>query len=505
MLDKDFLKKILLDIAICVVAFILVVQLKVWALDSHDCKGYLIAATAISIAWVATYAIFRFTKKDQNFVTVRELLIVTATATIVFVLFSIAKHTGFFPEGVSTRLLKLFLFVVAGAKFALILLYRYYRYASNMDVEMPQIEPRSAIKPLKAAKRIDPDEFEDVKYAISAYTDEESLEFLMDNLDLGSSNTKIFASTTMFNFRTIRNYRYETIINIQKINSIRGIDELFNKINEKLPDEGICCICYESFEHLKDRINRSYPIVIRKFAQAYYFIVKRVVPKLFLTNRLYFDITKGRNRYFSNTEILGRLYYCGFEVVKEFHSDHLNWIIARRKQNPQTLVPKRYGPIIKLNRVCKNGEIKPIYKLRTMYPYSEYLQSYMYEKIGTDDIGKIKDDMRVTGWGRVFRKFWIDELPMIWNLIRGEIKIVGVRPVSMANFKTYPEYLQEKRIKVKPGLIPPMYYDMPKTEQGFYDSEEKYIDSYLRSPITTDIKYLFGSLYNIIIKRARSH
>lgn len=143
--------------------------------------------------------------------------------------------------------------------------------------------------------------------------------------------------------------------------------------------------------------------------------------------------------------------------------------------------------------------------MRTMYPYAEYIQSYMYRKSGTDDIGKIKNDMRITGWGRIFRKFWIDELPMIWNLVKGDLKLVGVRPVSMANFKTYPKYLQDKRIKVKPGLIPPMYYDMPKSDEDFYRSEERYIDRYLKSPLKTDIQYLFGALYNIFIKRARSH
>ena len=128
---------------------------------------------------------------------------------------------------------------------------------------------------------------------------------------------------------------------------------------------------------------------------------------------LYFDITKGKNRYFSHTEILGRLYYCGFEVIAEGKTDTFNWVVARRKSNPQYLVHKRYGVIIKLPRVCKNGEIRPIYKMRTIYPYAEYIQSYMYKKSGTDDIGKIKNDMRITGWGRIFRKFWIDKLPII--------------------------------------------------------------------------------------------
>jgi len=50
-----------------------------------------------------------------------------------------------------------------------------------------------------------------------------------------------------------------------------------------------------------------------------------------------------------------------------------------------------------------------------------------------------------------------------------------------------------------------MYYDMPKSDEDFYRSEERYIDRYLKSPLKTDIQYLFGALYNIFIKRARSH
>jgi lipopolysaccharide/colanic/teichoic acid biosynthesis glycosyltransferase len=90
-------------------------------------------------------------------------------------------------------------------------------------------------------------------------------------------------------------------------------------------------------------------------------------------------------------------------------------------------------------------------------------------------------------------------------LLKGDLKIVGVRPLSLANFSTYPQYLQDKRTKVKPGLIPPMYADLPKTKEEFYRSEERYLDSYLNSPLKTDVKYFFKAIYNIIFKKARSH
>ena len=82
-----------------------------------------------------------------------------------------------------------------------------------------------------------------------------------------------------------------------------------------------------------------------------------------------------------------------------------------------------------------------------MHPFSEYLQEYVYKKNNLQEGGKIKDDFRVSPEGRILRKFWIDEIPMIVNLLKGNMKIVGVRPLSAHFYSLYDEDLQEKRIK----------------------------------------------------------
>lgn len=467
--------------------------------------NYIYAFIAILVYWLIVAYCFQRYRVQHSYKFLRELGIVLIVALIVYFSFYFGADKIIVFQNVSIYVINSMVVTMFVISYLIILIYQFYRYATNMDEVLPQVEPRQVATVRKAAKVIDADEHEDIRNEIRIYTDQESLDFIEKHIDLTSTNTRLFASTTQFNFNTIRQYRYDALVNLAKLNSIRGINLIFNKVNEKLPDEGLWCICYQSIDQLRESINRKYPPIVRELLQAFAFFTKRILPKIALTSRLYFDITKGKHRYFSHTEILGRLYYCGFEVVSECTTPNLNWVVARRKTNPQHLVHKRYGIIIKLPRVCKNKEIRPIYKMRTMYPYAEYIQSYMYQKAGTDDIGKIKNDIRVTGWGRVFRKFWIDELPMIWNFVKGDLKIVGVRPLSMANFSTYPQYLQEKRTKVKPGLIPPMYYDMPKNDKEFYDSEERYIDRYLKSPIKTDIQYFFKALYNIFIKRARSH
>jgi lipopolysaccharide/colanic/teichoic acid biosynthesis glycosyltransferase len=103
------------------------------------------------------------------------------------------------------------------------------------------------------------------------------------------------------------------------------------------------------------------------------------------------------------------------------------------------------------------------------------------------------------------RKLWLDELPMIWNMLRGEMKLVGVRPLSEHFFGLYPEDMQELRTQTKPGLVPPFYADLPVTLDEVIASERKYLEAYLKRPIATDWKYFWAAFYNIVIKRARSN
>ena len=139
-----------------------------------------------------------------------------------------------------------------------------------------------------------------------------------------------------------------------------------------------------------------------------------------------------------------------------------------------------------------------------MHPYAEYLQKYIYEKNGTSNGDKANEDFRVSPWGKFFRKFWLDEVPMLINLIKGDVKIIGVRPLSVAKFNLYPKEAQEKRCLYKPGLVPPFYADLPETFEDLVASEMKYIIAYEKNPHLTDIKYLFKAAYNIIFKGARS-
>ena len=163
-----------------------------------------------------------------------------------------------------------------------------------------------------------------------------------------------------------------------------------------------------------------------------------------------------------------------------------------------------YGPFIQLKRIGKHGKLITVFKLRTMHPFAEYLQDYIHKQNNLENGGTFKDDFRVSQSRKILRKLWIDELPMLINLFKGEIKIFGVRPLSEQYFALYSKELQEKRINFKPGLIPPFYADMPETLDEIQTSEMNYLDAYERKPIRTQWKYFWKAIYNIIFKKARS-
>ena len=314
----------------------------------------------------------------------------------------------------------------------------------------------------------------------------------------------VVSTTTRFNISSQPLSSYGTIINLRVINDIRYVNKFFEAVNGKLQHEGLFIGRAEDYSTRKRRIMKYYPMVIRHIVYIFDYLFNRVFSKLPVTKQIYFFLTKGHARLISRTETLGRLYSCGFEVVEEMSVDDIFYFVVRRIREPFFDTDPTYGAFIKLSRVGKNGKIIGVYKLRTMHPYSEYLQPYIYEKHKLKEGGKFHNDFRVTTIGAIARKFWIDEIPMVINLIRGEIKLVGVRTLSRHFFSLYTPELQQKRIKHNPGLIPPYYADMPKTLEEVMKSEMKYLEEYEKSPLWTDIKYFFRALWQIIFKLARS-
>jgi lipopolysaccharide/colanic/teichoic acid biosynthesis glycosyltransferase len=254
----------------------------------------------------------------------------------------------------------------------------------------------------------------------------------------------------------------------------------------------------------KKSIYKKYGNIIAKVYYPLDYVVNRVLPKIPYIKKAYFGVTKGRNRALTEMEILGRLYSCGFSLLHRLIIGENVYFVVRKVKQPEFNVKATYGPIITLQRFGENRKKISVYKLRTMYPYSEYLQPYVYELRGLQEGGKIKNDPRINSIGNFCRKYWLDEIPMLYNLLRGDLKFIGVRPLSSHYLSLYPKEFQEYRNNFKPGLIPPYYADMPKTFEEIKESEERYLKAYEQNRFRTDLKYLYKILYNIFIRGSRS-
>lgn len=303
------------------------------------------------------------------------------------------------------------------------------------------------------------------------------------------------------------NRLFTTVFIQRPLHTIINLNYFLNRINTHMAEGGILA-CHSSTSHLKKEvIMQKYPWGIRKVVYFFNMLWHRFCPKLRLTQGLYMRITGGTDRNFSRVEILGRLYRAGFEVINESTRAGEFFVVARKIKEPIWNDIPSGAPVIKLRRVGKGGALFNVYKFRTMYSYSEYIQPYIYIHNRLRTGGKFNNDYRISPLGRFLRRVWIDELPMAYNLLKGQIKLVGVRPLSQHYFHLYTPEMQELRIRVKPGLLPPFYYEKksPETLEEVQDSERRYIEAYLQHPFRTDLRYFFGILYNILLRRKKSH
>ena len=300
---------------------------------------------------------------------------------------------------------------------------------------------------------------------------------------------------------------YHAIFVQRPLHTIYELDVFLANANKHLSQGGyLICNC-RTTSVKKAVIYSRYPKGINRIYYGFHYLWHRVFPKIKILKPIYFAVTKGRNRTFHRVEILGRMYHAGFEVVYENTAHGEFRVIGRKIKEPITEGIPSSSPIAKLKRVGKNGKIITVYKFRTMYSYSEYIQEYVYQHRRLDKTGKFYHDYRVNTIGALLRKTWLDELPMVINMLKGEMKLVGVRPLSRQFFGLYTPEMQELRTRTKPGLLPPLYYEkvQPESLEGIQESERRYLEAYLKHPFRTDWKYFWGIVGNIFLNHKHSH
>lgn len=343
-----------------------------------------------------------------------------------------------------------------------------------------------------------------MKNLIIEKSGKEALDYFTKFTDIESEKTFIVSTTNIFNILNT-NTRPNVIINLSRTNDIRFVNKFFEAVNSKLNNGNIFIGCVETLSSRMDRM----PIGKIPFIGTVYFglefLFNRISPKIFGLKKIYFLLTRGRNRLLSKAEVLGRLVCCGFEIIDYQGINGLTYFVAKKMKDPVFDMNPSYGALYKMPRIGKNGKIIGVYKMRTMHAYAEYLHSYILKANGYAESGKPADDFRLTPWGKFMRRYWIDELPQLINVLKGELKIVGVRPISQRYFQDIPKDLQELRLKHKPGCIPPyVALNRKGNVKSVLQSEREYLEEKTKHPYTTDTKYFFKALFNIIIKRKRS-
>lgn len=152
------------------------------------------------------------------------------------------------------------------------------------------------------------------------------------------------------------------------------------------------------------------------------------------------------------------------------------------------------SPIYTQYRVGKNGRVFKFYKLRSMVPEADQmLDSLLDQNEMEGPAFKISNDPRITRVGRVIRKTCIDELPQLWNILKGDMSFVGPRPPLPREVEQYNDF-QRNRLSVVPGLT--CYWQIqPNRNSLTFDKwlelDLKYIEE--RS-VKTDLMIIFKTV-----------
>ena len=156
------------------------------------------------------------------------------------------------------------------------------------------------------------------------------------------------------------------------------------------------------------------------------------------------------------------------------------------------------SPIYTQYRVGKNGRVFKFYKLRSMVPEADQmLDSLLDQNEMEGPAFKISNDPRITRVGRVIRKTCIDELPQLWNILKGDMSFVGPRPPLPREVEQYNDF-QRNRLSVVPGLT--CYWQIqPNRNSLTFDKwlelDLKYIEE---RNVKTDLMIIFKTVGDVL-------
>lgn len=162
------------------------------------------------------------------------------------------------------------------------------------------------------------------------------------------------------------------------------------------------------------------------------------------------------------------------------------------------------GPVFfRQQRVGLNGRRFTFYKFRSMVPDAEARRAELVHLNEMDGpVFKIRRDPRITSVGRFIRKFSLDELPQMWNVLKGDMSLVGPRPPIPSEVESY-EGWQRRRFSVKPGLTC-LWQVSGRNQIGFrrwMELDLEYIDTW---SLALDLKILLRTVPVVVMGKGAS-
>ena len=165
------------------------------------------------------------------------------------------------------------------------------------------------------------------------------------------------------------------------------------------------------------------------------------------------------------------------------------------------LIKRDGGPAIFVqDRVGRNGRVFKFYKFRSMRVDAEEIKKdLMSQNQMQGGMFKIENDPRITKIGHFIRKTSLDELPQFWNVLKGDMSLVGTRPPTLDEYESYtPE--QKRRLSFKPGITG-LWQVSGRSEITDFDEVVKLDVAYMDGwTIWRDIKILLKTIKVVVMK-----
>lgn len=234
---------------------------------------------------------------------------------------------------------------------------------------------------------------------------------------------------------------------VNSVPVIAGVEDLYDTSQKKAFDAVLICIDKAFTYDVQDMLGKflDMGMTVHYNIEEYYYPVSAI-------------------RTVGNVGVLGVVTYSEFEygvlqIIGKRTLDIIGGIVGMFLFGLAMLI---FGPLIKLDskgpvlfsqvRVGKNGRRFKIYKFRSMYQDAEERKAELMDQNEmSGGMFKMHNDPRITRVGKFIRKTSIDELPQFWNVLKGDMSLVGTRPPTVEEFEGY-TMAQRKRICIKPGI-----------------------------------------------------